>query len=272
MNETTKILFTDLDGTLLNDRHQVSDGNKQAMKKALLRGHKIVIATGRPLASAKLLAKELRLTEEGCYIIASNGAIIYDTFRNRILSCKSLPLRHLRYLFDCAYEDGFHIHTYSHTHVVSERETPELAWYTKTIQVPPMLVHDVTTYLAYDPVKAILIHFEGKENLIRFQKKMAPFTTDKFSSIFSNDMMLEYCPMDASKGNAVRDLCRLLNIPIENSYAAGDEQNDISMIQAAHTGCVMCNGSEETKRYADYITTRSNNEDGIAEIIKTFFL
>lgn len=272
MNTATKILFTDLDGTLLNDQHKVSDVNKNAMNQALLKGHKIVIATGRPLASAKILAKDLGLMGDGCYIIASNGAIIYDTTEDKVLASKSLSLKHLRYLFDCAYEDGFHIHTYSHTHVVSEKNTPELDWYTKTIKVPPMLVEDVTTYLPYDPVKAILIHFDGKDNLIQFQEKMASFTKDKFSSIFSNDMMLEYCPLNASKGNAVRDLCKLLDIPIENSYSAGDEQNDISMIQAAGTGCVMCNGSEETKRYADYITMRSNNEDGIAEIIEKFFL
>ena len=56
MNTTAKILFTDLDGTLLQDNHQVSSGCRRAIELALEQGHKIVIATGRPIASARQIA------------------------------------------------------------------------------------------------------------------------------------------------------------------------------------------------------------------------
>lgn len=271
---TKKILFTDLDGTLLNDKHQVSEGNCKAIKKALANGHKIVIATGRPIASARLLAEELGLTEEGCYIIASNGALLYDTFNQKVLQESSFPLTYVRPMFDSAYEEGLHIHTYSHTNVLSERDTEEVRWYEKAIRVPALIVEDVPSYLTYDPIKIILINYkEGcRERLEAFQKKMADFTEGKMTSIFSSDIMLEYCPLNITKGEAVRNLCKLLEIPIENSVAAGDAENDISMIQAAGCGCVMINGSEETKKYADYITTKDNNQDGFAEIVERFLL
>lgn len=270
----TKILFTDLDGTLLNDRHQVSDGNRLAIQKALLNGHRIVIATGRPLPSAKLLAQELNLTEEGCYIIASNGAVLYDTFHNIILHRISFPLSYVRPLFDSAYEEGLHIHTYSHENVLSERDTPEIRWYEKAIRVPALITENVMTYLTYDPVKIILINREkdSRRRLEAFQQKMSAWTDGKLTSIFSSDIMLEYYPLHVSKGSAVRTLCQLLEIPIENSIAAGDAENDISMIQTAGCGCVMQNGSEETKKHADYITIKDNLHDGFAEIIEKFML
>lgn len=65
----SKIFFTDLDGTLLNDRKEITPGNRAAISEALSAGHKIVIATGRPLASARIQAERLGLTGEGCYAI-----------------------------------------------------------------------------------------------------------------------------------------------------------------------------------------------------------
>lgn len=272
MNTNTKILFTDLDGTLLMDNHQVSDTNRQVMKEALRQGHKIVIATGRPIASAKQLAKELELTEEGCYVIASNGALLYDSYQDKVLEEATFSKEYLRPLFESAYEEGLHIHTYSHTNVLSERDTPEIRWYEQAIRVPALIVEDVAAYLPYDPIKAILINKEDHEKLVHFRQKMEPWIEGKMTSIFSSRIMLEYCPLGVSKGNAVRKLCELLAISIENSIAAGDAENDISMIEAAGVGCVMCNGSEETKASADYITKKNNNEDGFAEIVRTFVL
>ena len=71
---------------------------------------------------------------------------------------------------------------------------------------------------------------------------------------------------------AVERLCELLDIPAELSVAAGDEANDIPMIQAAGVGAVMQNGTDEAKSYADYVTKRSNNESGVSEIIRKFIL
>ena len=65
-----KILFTDLDGTLLDDRKQICPENREAIRRALAAGCSIVITTGRPLVSAQKLSKELGLTSPGCYSIS----------------------------------------------------------------------------------------------------------------------------------------------------------------------------------------------------------
>lgn len=270
MKQTKKILFTDLDGTLLDDNKQISIKNRVAIELALSSGHKIVIATGRPIASAKILAKELSLTRHGCYIIASNGAVLYDCYKKEILFEKGVPLKYVRPLFNKAYKEGLHVHTYSKTNILSERDTKEIRWYEKSIRVPALIVEDVTKHLTYDPVKVLLINFDSKQRLVDFQRKISGWCEGKFESIFSSDIMLEYCPVGTSKGNAVIELCNLLQIPLENSIAAGDAENDISMIQTAGIGCVMSNASQEIKSNANYITRNDNNHDGVAEIIEEF--
>ena len=66
----TKILFADIDGTLLNDQKEIPKENMTAIQKALDCGHYVVVATGRPLDSAKAVAKDLGLLTPGCYPIA----------------------------------------------------------------------------------------------------------------------------------------------------------------------------------------------------------
>ena len=77
-------------------------------------------------------------------------------------------------------------------------------------------------------------------------------------------------PLGVSKGSAIRRLCQLLEVPRENTYAAGDAENDIAMLRAAHMGIAMINGSEEVKKAADHVTKSDNDHGGIAEIIKNF--
>ena len=70
-----KVLFTDLDDTLLSDDKTVSPKNKAAIQEALSRGHSVVVTTGRPVKSGKNVVKELGLTAPGCYMIAFNGSV-----------------------------------------------------------------------------------------------------------------------------------------------------------------------------------------------------
>lgn len=267
-----KIVFTDLDGTLLNKDRLVSPKNKQCIEQALAQGHRIVIASGRPIASVKILAKELGLTKKGCYAIASNGAVLYDSYQDKILRQNGIPHAYVPTMFQSAHEDKLHIHTYTQTHVICEEERPEIHWYENEIRVPALIVDDIRSYVTFDPVKILLINLENKQKLIDFREKMAPFANGKMDSLFSSDVMLEYCPIGVSKGNAAVELCQLLNFPLECSIAAGDAENDSSMIEAAHIGCCMQNGFESVKKRADYVTKADNNHDGFAEILETFVL
>lgn len=85
--------------------------------------------------------------------------------------------------------------------------------------------------------------------------------------IYSNPYYLELFPSCAGKGTAVKKLCEILGISPYFSVAAGDAQNDISMIEAAGMGIAMINGSEDIKMAATTITAYDNDHDGLAHAL-----
>lgn len=269
---STKILFTDLDGTLLNDERNISYQNKQAIQKALDQNHKVVITTGRPLPSAVLLVEELGLTKEGCYAITYNGGLIYDCHEKRAIAKNTLPLEYVYHIFQSAKDHQIHCHTYNDEYVLSERLTSELSNYCEAIKVPYQLIHDIKTAKIAPPIKTIMIDFKSTKKLTAMKEHLKEWCDGKVNCYFSNPHLLEFGPIEATKGNAIAFLCDYLHIPIENSIAAGDEENDISMITAAGVGVVMANASPHIKQYADYITMNNNNNHGIAEVIEKYLL
>ena len=75
-----------------------------------------------------------------------------------------------------------------------------------------------------------------------------------------------------NKGSAIRWLCRYLGADLSQTVAAGDAANDLCMLQTAAVGAAMCNGEEQVKACADYVTERDNDHSGVAEIIEKFVL
>lgn len=267
-----KILFLDLDGTLLNDDKEITSGNHEAIQKALKQGHKIVITTGRPLASAIVLSKELGLTQDGCYAIAFNGAEIYDLYHKKTVFKETLPLPFVRYLLDAAHAQGLHCQTYSDTHILSEYDTPALHRYESLTNLTSRIVPDVMMELTTEPGKVIVIDYENHDKLVHFQESISEWADGKVEHIFSCPQYLELVAPGMSKGHAIEVLCGILGIPKCNTIAAGDAPNDISMLETAAIGVVMNNAADDIKKYGDYITQRDNNHDGIAEVIEKFLL
>ena len=89
---------------------------------------------------------------------------------------------------------------------------------------------------------------------------------------FSSREYLEIVPKGVNKGAGMIKFCELMGIPLSCTIAAGDENNDISMIRAAEVGCAVANGLDQVKAEADYVTSRDNNQGAVAEIIERFVL
>ncbi len=267
-----KILFTDLDGTLLNDRKEITPGCQAAIDETLERGHIIVLSTGRPLASALILARRLNLIREGCFAFAFNGAQIYDLYHEKTIYGKGLPLKVIPPIFRAAAKMRLHIQTYDDESIFSEHETDALKTYSAIHGLPVRIVPDIGAALKQSPYKLLAIDYQDHEKLLRFQEEILPGYANLLDSFFSDDCLLEMVPVGISKGFAVRWLCEYLAVPLEYSVAAGDAQNDIPMLQAAHVGAVMRNAFPGVAGYGDYITQADNNNDGVAEIIRRFIL
>ncbi len=268
----SKILFSDLDGTLLNDQKEIEQPTKDTIKEMLAQGHYFAFCTGRPLSSAKNIAAKYNLDEKGCYIVSYNGGVLYDLAEGRILSYASIPLDLVRELFHKAQEAGMYIHTYDQEDtVLTKAMTPELEFYWSRTGQPyktGITPEDITQA----PPKAVLINLEDTGKLQWFQEANAKWARGKMNSFFSCLELLEYCPQGVSKGDGVRALCEYLKLPIEASIAAGDERNDISMLEAASIAAVPSNAYHEVRTMADYICETDNNHDAVGEIIKKFIL
>jgi len=268
----TKILFTDLDGTLLNDQKEVTAGNQAAIDRALEQGHKIVVTTGRPLASGVHIAERIGLTREGCYVIAFNGGQIYDPFHKKTIYGKTFTKEVAKPLFQEALDRGLHVQSYSDTSVLAMKDTPELHYYIDRSTVPYEIVPDVDAAFPFDPYKILLVGLDNRSELEKYQRECVEPLEGTVRSFFSTEYYLEIAPEGVSKGFAVKWMCDYLGIPLENSVAAGDAPNDVEMIRAAHVGAVMCNAYEGVAELGDYVTERDNNHDGVAEIIERFLL
>ena len=270
---TKKALFLDLDGTLLTDKKELTSGNYEAIQRALALGHRIIIATGRPLVSAVMQAKALGLTGDGCYLIAYNGCTLYDTYRKKTVFSSVLPMDLVYRVFEEANRRNIHIQAYDETSVVVEPRcnTSVAAQYSRRIQMTWKEIPDIHA-LKRNPEKLLIIDYNQKEPLDQFRDWLASFASDELDSYYSNDNYVEIVPKGMTKGGALRQMAEYLHIPMENTIAAGDAPNDISMIQAAHIGVAMKNADPEVKAAADYITERDNNHDGIAEVIEKYML
>ena len=82
-----KLLAIDLDGTLLNSSHKISEENKLAIKKAQEQDVKVIIATGRPEQLCKTIVKELNIEDD---IIMSNGGVIGHPFKSEKVLSRTL--------------------------------------------------------------------------------------------------------------------------------------------------------------------------------------
>lgn len=268
-----RMLFMDLDGTLLNDQKEITPGNRAALEAALERGHGVIITTGRPLKSAMAQARKLQLDKPGCYLIAYNGAMIYDWADNRQLFARTLDIPTVLDIFDYVNQQGFHLQTYDTWDVLVEPRCDDaiVRQYCDLIRMDFKVIRDVHTDLREEPVKILIIEQQDLPGIQRLQQQIGQHFGHKVDTFFSNPTYMEVVPAGMNKGEAVRMLCQMLHVPIENAVAVGDAANDLSMIRMAGIGIAMANGTDEVKKVANYVTTCDNNNDGIAEVVERFF-
>lgn len=268
----TKAIFLDLDGTLLNDKKEITAGNRAAINKALELGHRVIINTGRPLASAKKLAALLELDKPGCYIVSFNGGMIYDYGAAKVIYKKEFPIALVSPVMAEATRRGLHAQTYDQKEVIVEPSSDDdfVRFYTSTTMMTYHVIDSVKN-LEEAPVKCLFIS-TNHEELDEFRQWVVDTYPGELDSFFSSQTYLEVVKSGLNKGNALRQLSELIGIAPENTIACGDEANDLTMIEAAHLGVAMKNAIPSVKEIAQYITENDNNHDGIAEVIEKFML
>ncbi len=263
-----KLLFCDIDGTLLRSDGSISPYVREWLQTMANLGHGFILTSGRPLSSIQEVVRYIDIAFPYSYIIANNGGLIYDCNANRSILEERLPFSMISPLQSLAEAMKIHIQTYTETAIVCRNETAEVLSYADRIKMPIQYSNDLRAPLSVPPYKMLALSLKGSEALMPLKGRIESTYGDTLICMFSQDGYLEILPKKASKGNALFYLCQHLNIPVSDTYAAGDSDNDVAMLKAAGTSFAMKNGKESAKSSADYITALDHNHDGISEVIK----
>ena len=266
-----KILFTDMDGTLLDSAKQISPALLALLQKLTDSGRRLVLSTGRTISSIEKVLERTGLIFPDMLVIAANGNIVYDWNRRRYLVNKTVPLSMAKEIVSMADGYGLHIQTYTDTHAVCHKKTPESLFYHKGTGMDFLYADDIMSLCSEPPCKLLAIDLKDRSRLTLLQKDVLDRFGGTLTATFSCNEYLEIFDRTAGKGSAVRFICDHLHVPAAETVAVGDAENDISMLQAAGIGAAMANAAPEVKQSADFITEADNDHDGLAEVLHRFF-
>lgn len=259
-----KIIFTDLDDTLLNSEKKISQVDKEAIMKAQEAGVKFVLASGRPTFAMQDLAKELELAKYGSYLLSFNGSIITDCKTGKNIFEASLTKEDLYLMYDFAKENHTHILTYIDDNVVSETESEYIDVEVDLTKMPHNLVNNFKEATYKSAVKCMLL--EEPNYLKEVEKKLKEKYGNQYSIAISKPFFLEVTKLGIDKGIALKKLVDILGFKLEESIAVGDSYNDLPMLKAAGLAACVENANEDIKKVCSFIS-KSNNQGGIAYLI-----
>ncbi|MBR1572733.1 MAG: HAD family phosphatase [Lachnospiraceae bacterium] len=266
----SKAYFIDFDETLLNTDKTVSEENVRALRDAQKRGDYLAFTTGRPFYGGSFLFKRLGISTYNCFLLCFHGALVYDLDRECIIHKTVMDKTNLVPLLEEINSRGIYLEAFSKDMLYCLEENDFTHRYAATTQEPFTVVDSIDEIVSHDIYKVMAIDYNSREELYKLQNKMENNSDNCFDSFFSNKWFYEFTEIGANKGEALRTLAKHLNLSISDTVAVGDEQNDISMIEAAGVGVAMINGKENVKAVADVITTNDNNHGGVAEILNLY--
>ncbi|XWX04450.1 Cof-type HAD-IIB family hydrolase [Aggregatilineales bacterium SYSU G02658] len=262
-----KLIALDLDGTLLNSQHQITDRARKAINAAQALGVRVLLATGKTYYSARQLVSELKLTTPSVFV---QGTLIYNpdgTIRHQV----TLPPDVMRRIIPFAESRGACVSAYSGESVLLRRPDPR-ADLTRYHEPEPTVVGSLINAMNTYPINKLIIATDGpnqtKAMLWQAQQMLGTSVTLTMSAVQNQ---FEILPRDVSKGRAVASVARELGIDLSHVMAIGDAENDREMLELVGMGIAMGNAPERLKAVARYVTT-SNDEDGVAEALEKFVL
>lgn len=277
MNHNIKLICIDMDGTLLNSKHEISERNKEALKKANSLGVKIAITTGRLFCSARYYADLIGIDSP---VIGSNGAYIKHKYDDIAILENPIPKNIAIEIYKIVKKHGLTVNFNSWDTLIREDEVPATHAYTIMNKDLPddkkvkFIVNSdvIETISNFDGkiLKGIVIEeAEDKDNLWAAKDELKETFGDRLHVVSSGTDNFEVMVGTTSKGNAVAHLADTFNINPEEVMCIGDSENDISMLKFAGVSVAMGNGLQMVKDIADFVTD-TNNNDGVAKAIEMF--
>ena len=255
--ENRKILFFDIDGTLLSHRTlTIPESAKRAVRKAKENGHLIFINTGRTIS---VINKEIKDLGFDGYICGCGSYIEVD---GEVIYSNDIDKSKYAEIINKIEEYDLDVVLEGREAVYYNRDTSTDAMLTDFIQNNYPVKRYEDENLEFDKM-----YMKYKDN--EYLKDFCDFTKELFDFIDHGNGGGEMVPKGHSKGSGIDFLVDYLNIEKENTFAFGDSNNDISMLEHVENSIVMGNGNPDLFEKATFVT-KNIDEDGIEYAMKHF--
>ena len=270
-----KLLVLDIDGTLVNNKKEITPRTKEAIFAAMEQGHSVMIASGRPTPGVQRYVEELEFARFGGYVLSYNGARVQDCRSGKDIYEKKMSHRMIRPLYEYAVQHDLGIITYEKDmsvdpQVLSGRRIDEYIQLEADInRLGVGERSNFLDYVNYDVYKVLLTANPAESE--KYMKELQMLYGDTVNVMRSEAFFIEVTAKGIDKARTLERVIGPIGVSQYNTICCGDGFNDISMVRYAGVGVAMGNAKEEVKAVADYVTA-SNEEDGIAEVVDKFIL
>ena len=245
-----KLIFFDLDDTLLRRDKSVSNNTLKVLKLLREKGHKIIIDTARN----KLMTLPLTDLLEVNYTIINAGAYIIDCNKNVIRSL----------VIDKEKSKDLVNELFKHIEVVSIQTDDVL--YTNDIndKSPVRTYYDFNGFNGMDCFKVLVRDLD-----LDLGKKLASKYNLDFENYFGGRWS-RFCHKDATKAKALEFIASYEEVDLLDTIAFGDDYGDIEMLKTSDVGVAMNNALDDVKKSATYICGDAD-DDGVARFLDEYF-
>ncbi|KAM1134126.1 hypothetical protein ACFX19_043995 [Malus domestica] len=272
-----RYIFSDMDGTLLNSKSQLSSTNVKAMKEASSRAVKIVIATGKARPAVIRVFKGVDLTGKDGIVsefspgVFLQGLLVYGT-QGREIFRRNLDTDVCREACRNSLENEVPLITFTKDHCLSLYDHPlvdsmHTVYHEQKAEIMPSVEH----LMAAAGIQKLVFMDTAEGVTTAMRPYWSEANGDGARVVQTVPDMLEIVPPGTSKGSGVSMLLDHLGITPKEIMAIGDGENDIEMLELACLGIALGNGVEKTKTVANVIGL-SNDENGVADAIYRYAL
>lgn len=266
-----KIIFTDVDGTLLDSWGNVSQENIEACIKAQEQNVPVVINTGRYGTNALKVAKMIKADQHQGYSIGNDGSEIWSFKDNKWIYLSQInpetANKLANWLFD--YSPDFLLNFGGLDSMYVKRLYSKWGKWLEHLDISIKQINQFSDIK--ESVSKILVILEQYWDSNKIKKFISEFEVE-----FPNLTIVQYHTnvfsignKDVSKGSAITWLCQHLKIDVQDSLAIGDSFNDLPMFETVGHPVVMDNAHEAIKTYAEWIAPNNDNH-GVCRTIEHY--
>ena len=261
-----KLLAADMDGTLLDPDSRITENTEKAVKAMERAGGRFVISTGRPPRGVRAFIRQLGLTGP---VICYNGAMIIRADTGEVLYEQGLGREDAAQILKLGHSWDVTMCIWAGNRLYGSRMDERFLRYHRNIPSEPRLARSDEEVLDIGITK--ILFYDTPERIREIQSSLHRDSFRQVNFCTSQPFYLEFFSGLASKASALEHIGLLTGIRREEMMAVGDGENDLSMLQAAGLGVAMDNAPQSVKAAAGAVTG-SNREDGVAQLIRKYFL